>query len=38
MQRRPERISPVESHLAYWVHYVGNRLFQKLRERTLKFG
>ncbi len=38
MQRQPERISPVESHLAYWVHYVGNRLFQQLRSRTLKFG
>jgi DNA-binding MarR family transcriptional regulator len=38
MQRRPERISPVESHLAYWLHYVGDRLFRQLRGRTLKLG
>ena len=34
----PEAISPVESHLAYWSHYVGYRLFHELRRRTRKFG
>ena len=38
MQRQPERISPLESHLAYWSHYVGYRLFHELCHRTLKFG
>jgi DNA-binding MarR family transcriptional regulator len=38
MQRRPERISPVESHLAYWLNYVGYRITHELRHRTLKFG
>jgi DNA-binding MarR family transcriptional regulator len=38
MQRRPEGISPVESHLAYWLHYVGYRLFHELRRRTRKLG
>jgi DNA-binding MarR family transcriptional regulator len=38
MQRRPEQISPVESHLAYWLNYVGYRLAHELRLRTLEFG
>ncbi len=38
MQRRPEQISPVESHLAYWLHYVGDRIFRALRRRTLELG
>jgi DNA-binding MarR family transcriptional regulator len=38
MQCEPEEISPVESHLAYWSHYVGYRLFHELRRRTRKFG
>ncbi len=38
MQCEPEEISPVESHLAYWSHYVGYRLFHELRRRTGKFG
>jgi len=38
MQRRPESISPVEAHVAYWLHYVGNRLFHELRQRALRFG
>ena len=38
MQRRPDRISPVESQLAYWLYYVGYRLFHELRQRSLEFG
>jgi DNA-binding MarR family transcriptional regulator len=38
MQRWPEQISPVESHLAYWLRYVGYRLCQELRQRARKFG
>ncbi len=38
MPRPPQRISPVESHLSYWSHYVGYRLFHELRGRTRKFG
>jgi len=38
MQCEPESVSPVESHLAYWSHYVGYRLFHELRRRTRKFG
>jgi DNA-binding MarR family transcriptional regulator len=38
MQRGPERISAVESHLAYWLHYVGYRLSHELRLRTQEFG
>jgi DNA-binding MarR family transcriptional regulator len=38
MQRRPERISPVESHLAYWLNYVGYRISHELRHRTLEFA
>jgi DNA-binding MarR family transcriptional regulator len=38
MQRPPEKISSVESHLAYWLRYVGYRLCQELRLRASKFG
>jgi DNA-binding MarR family transcriptional regulator len=38
MQRRPEQISPVESHLAYWLNYVAYRITHALRDRTLEFG
>lgn len=38
MQRPPEPISPVESHLAYWLRYVGYRLCQELRQRARPFG
>jgi DNA-binding MarR family transcriptional regulator len=38
MQRRLHRIIPVESHLAYWLHYVGYRVFHELRLRALEFG
>jgi DNA-binding MarR family transcriptional regulator len=38
MQRRPLQSSPVESQLAYWVHYVGYRVFHELRLRTREFG
>ena len=38
LQCEPEPVSPVESHLAYWSHYVGYRLFHELRRRTRKFG
>ena len=38
MQQRPEPISPVESHLAYWLRYVGYRLCQELRLRASQFG
>jgi DNA-binding MarR family transcriptional regulator len=38
MQRRPEPISPVESHLAYWLRYVGYRLCRELRQRARQFG
>jgi DNA-binding MarR family transcriptional regulator len=38
MQRPPQQISPVESHVAYWLHYVGWRLFHELRLRALELG
>ena len=38
MQRRPEQISAIESHLAYWLYYVGYRLFDRLRDQTLELG
>jgi hypothetical protein len=38
MQRPLQAISPLESHLAYWLHYVGNRLFHALRCRAMEFG
>jgi DNA-binding MarR family transcriptional regulator len=38
MQRQPEKISAVESHLAYWLHYVGYRLSHELRLRARDFG
>src|ERR1700722_11927223 len=38
MQRPPEQISPVDSHLAYWLLYVGYRLCQELRLRARQFG
>jgi DNA-binding MarR family transcriptional regulator len=38
MQRPPQQISPVELHLAYWLHYVGYRLAHELRLRTRQFG
>jgi DNA-binding MarR family transcriptional regulator len=38
MQRRPEQLSPVESHLAYWMNYAGYRLAHQLRLRTQQFG
>jgi DNA-binding MarR family transcriptional regulator len=38
MQRRPEQISALESHLAYWVNYVGYRLLHELHHRALEFG
>lgn len=37
-RRRPEPLSSLELHLAYWLHYVGNRLFHELRERSLEYG
>jgi DNA-binding MarR family transcriptional regulator len=38
MQRPPQQISPVESHLAYWLHYVGCRVFHELRLRAVELG
>lgn len=38
MQHRPQQISPVESQLAYWLHYVGDRVFHALRCRAQEFG
>jgi DNA-binding MarR family transcriptional regulator len=38
MQHRPERISTLESYLAYWVHYVGYRLSHELGRGMQKFG
>jgi DNA-binding MarR family transcriptional regulator len=38
MQCRPVQLSAVESHLTYWVHYVGYRVFHALRRRTLELG
>lgn len=37
-QRPPYPISPVESHLAYWLHYVGDRVLHSLRRRLLECG
>ena len=36
--QRPQPVSPVESHLAYWLNYVGYRISLELRYRTLEFG
>jgi DNA-binding MarR family transcriptional regulator len=38
MQHGPESISAVESHLAYWLHYLGYRLTHELRLRARRFG
>jgi len=38
LQRAPQQISPVESHLAYWLHYVGWRVFHELRLRARQCG
>jgi DNA-binding MarR family transcriptional regulator len=38
MQRAPQQISPVELHLAYWLHYMGCRVFNALRLGALEFG
>jgi DNA-binding MarR family transcriptional regulator len=38
MQHEPHRTIPVESHLAYWLHYVGYRLFHELRLGALELG
>lgn len=38
MQGRPGRIGPVEEHLAYWLHYVGCRVFHALCLKTRGFG
>ena len=38
MQHRAEGISAVESHLAYWLHYVGYRLSHELRLKVQQFG
>jgi DNA-binding MarR family transcriptional regulator len=38
MQLPPEQFYPVESHLAYWLHYLGYRLFHELRIRAQQFG
>jgi DNA-binding MarR family transcriptional regulator len=38
MQRPPQQISPLESQLAYWLHYVGCRLFHALRLSALESG
>jgi DNA-binding MarR family transcriptional regulator len=34
----PRPPSPVEAHLAYWLHYVGDRVFHSLRRRTQACG
>jgi DNA-binding MarR family transcriptional regulator len=38
MQRRPEQISAVESHLAYWLNYVGYRITHELRLKAQQYG
>jgi DNA-binding MarR family transcriptional regulator len=38
LQSPPQQLSPVEAHLAYWLHYVGSRVFHALRCRTLECG
>ncbi len=38
MQRPPQQISPLESHVAYWLHYVGCRIFHDLRRRARESG
>jgi DNA-binding MarR family transcriptional regulator len=38
MQREIEQARTLESHLAYWVHYVGYRLFHELYRGVQKFG
>jgi DNA-binding MarR family transcriptional regulator len=38
MQHGPHQTIPVESHLAYWLHYVGYRLFHELRLGALELG
>ena len=34
----PRPPSPLEAHLAYWLHYVGNRVFHSLRRRAQACG
>jgi len=34
----PPPPSPVEAHLAYWLHYVGDRAFHSLRRRAQACG
>ena len=38
MQHRPLRASSLESHLSYWLHYVGYRVFHELGRQTQEFG
>ena len=38
MQQRRQRVSGVDAHLGYWVHYVGYRITHELRLKTQKFG
>jgi len=38
MQRGSEQISAVESHLAYWLHYVGYRLSHELGRKARRSG
>jgi DNA-binding MarR family transcriptional regulator len=38
MQRRTERISAVEAHLGYWLHYVGYRITHELRLKAQRYG
>jgi DNA-binding MarR family transcriptional regulator len=38
MQRPHRQINAVESHLAYWLHYVGCRVFHELRLRARESG
>jgi len=38
MQRGPERISAIESQVAYWVHYVGYRVAHEFRLRARQYG
>jgi len=38
MQRGPEGISAIESHLSYWLHYVGYRVSHELCLKTQQFG
>lgn len=38
MQRGVQLISALESHLSYWLHYVGYRLSHELYLKTQEFG